>query len=161
MTSTPQTVLSSTEPSYNQTRLTFSPMAILSRSVSTLPSLSTSFPAMMSLVVLCLLCEKMMENEEKLWLMSVPCNNPCPGHSPRVDRRRVVALTRLSWRWLCGGCPLVVATLSETISNLRSQVVDSKNPTFCFLFFVKFSMASVGVRFVRLFYVSLIWGKIL
>ena len=133
MTSTPQTVLSSTEPSYNQTRLTFSPMAILSRSVSTLPSLSTSFPAMMSLVVLCLLCEKMMENEEKLWLMSVPCNNPCPGHSPRVDRRRVVALTRLSWRWLCGGCPLVVATLPETILDPKSSIPRILHFVFYFL----------------------------
>ena len=62
----------------------------------------------MSLVVLCLVGKKMMENEEKSWLMSVPCNNPCPGRSPGVDRRRAVALTRLSWRWLRGGCPLVV-----------------------------------------------------
>ena len=114
---------------------------------------------MMSLVVVCLVGEKIMENEEKSWLMSLPCNNPRPGRSLGVDRRQVVALTCLSWTWLCGGCPLVVTTLPETILDLRSQAVDSKNPTF-FFFFVKFSMASVGVRFVRLLYISLIWSKI-
>ena len=108
----------------------------------------------MSLVVVCLVGEKMMENEEKSWLMSVPCNNPRPGRSLGVDRRQVVALTRLSWRWLCVGCPLVVTTLPKTISDLRSQADDSKNPTFLFYFFVKFSMASVGVRFVRLLCIS-------
>ena len=113
----------------------------------------------MSLVVVCLVGEKMMANEEKSWLMSVPCNNPRPGRSLGVDRRQVVALTRLSWRWLCGGCPLVVTTLPKTISDLRSQAVDSKNPTF-FFFFLKFIMASVSVRFVRLLCISLIWGKI-
>ena len=82
--------------------------------------------------MLCLIGKKMMENEEKSWLMSVPCNSPCPGRSPRVDRRRAVALTHLSWRWLRGGCPLVVATLPETISDLRSQAVDFENPFFFF-----------------------------
>ena len=53
-----------------------------------------------SLVVLCLVGEKMMENEGKSWLMSVPYNNPHPGRSLGVDCRRAVALTRLSWRWL-------------------------------------------------------------
>ena len=49
----------------------------------------------------------------------------------------------------------MVATLPEMISYLRSQAIDSKNPTF-FIFFVKFSMASIGVRFVRLLCISLI-----
>ena len=46
--------------------------------------------------MLCLVGEKMMENEDKSWLMSVPSNSPRLGLSPRVNRRRAVALTHLS-----------------------------------------------------------------
>ena len=42
----------------------------------------------------------------------------------------------------------------------QSQTLDPKLsiPRILYFFYVKFSMAFVGVRFVRLFCISLIWG---
>ena len=50
----------------------------------------------------------------------------------------------------------------KSMFRRRSQILDPKSsiPRILHFFFVKFSMASVGVRFVRLLCISLIQGKI-